>query len=87
MTPRPRRLVISDHAFRQLLDLRDAIFATSGSQETADGYMRALHAYFTSCRTSPCGDKRGPISIPVYAFLDSEALSPSRSSSTRKHWL
>ena len=27
MIPRPRRLVVSDHAFRQLLDLRDAIFA------------------------------------------------------------
>lgn len=45
VAPRPHRLVISDHAFSQLLDLRDAILVASGSQETADGYMRALHAY------------------------------------------
>lgn len=44
MTPRPLRLVISDHIFSQLLDLR------------------------------------GPISIPVYVFLDSATLSSSCSS-------
>lgn len=51
MTPRPLRLVISDHAFSQLSNLR------------------------------------GPISIPVYAFLDSAAFWSSCSSSPRKHWL
>lgn len=69
MTPRPRRLVVSDHAFRQLLDLRDAILATSGSQETADGYMRALHAYLHQLPDFPMRGQARPDIHPGLRIL------------------
>ena len=60
VAPRPRRLVISDHAFSQLSNLHHAIPAPSGSQETADGYMRALHAYLRHLPDFPMRGRARP---------------------------
>ena len=69
MTARPRRLVVSDHAFRQLLDLRDAILAASGSRETTDGYMRALHAYLRQLPDFPMRGQARPDIHPGLRIL------------------
>ena len=69
MTTRPRRLVVSDHAFRQLLDLRDAILAASGSQETADGYMRALDDYLRQLPDFPMRGQARPDIHPGLRIL------------------
>lgn len=69
MTARSRRLVVSEHAFRQLLDLRDAILTASGSQETADGYMRALDDYLRQLPDFPMRGQARPDIHPGLRIL------------------